>query len=151
GEFEYSTSGDVKAGRAQSGVRPVAAATQRAALARLADTLRAEYLALPPSVLDVLTPPAQGYERNKEYFGTRMNSVFDALSAAETGAAQTAQFLFDATRMNRVAWQHARDAAQPGVQEVLSATLAKTWKRDAMPSSLTGGEAVQLASDWVVL
>ncbi|MGO4377839.1 zinc-dependent metalloprotease [Pseudoduganella sp. RAF19] len=151
GEFDYSTSGDVKAGRAQPGVRLVPAATQRAALTRMADTLRAEYLALPQSVLDMLTPPAQGYERSKEYFGTRMNSVFDALSAAETGAAQTAQFLFDATRMNRVAWQHARDAAQPGVQEVLSATLAKTWKRDAVPSSLTGGEAVQLASDWVVL
>jgi hypothetical protein len=151
GEFDYSTSGDVKAGRAQSGVRPVAAATQRVALARLAETLRAEYLSLPPSVLDVLTPPAQGYERSKEYFGTSMNSVFDALSAAESGAAQTAQFLFDASRLNRLAWQHARDAAQPGVQEALGAVLATTWKRGAVPASLSGGEAVQLASNWVVL
>lgn len=150
-EFDYSTSGDVKAGRAQGGVRPVAAAAQRAALARLTDTLRAEYLALPPSVLDVLTPPAQGFERNKEYFGTRMNSVFDALSAAEAGAAQSAQFLFDAARLNRLAWQHARDASQPGLQEVVGAVLAKTWRRDAIPSSLAGAEAVQLAANWVVL
>jgi hypothetical protein len=27
---------------------------------------------------------------------------------------------------------------------------AKTWKRDAVPASVIGGEAVQLASNWVV-
>jgi hypothetical protein len=151
GEYEYTSSGDIKAARAQAGVRQVPAATQRAALARLADSLRAEYLALPPQVLDMLTPPAQGYERSREYFGTRMSSVFDALSAAEAGAAQSATFLLDAGRINRLAWQHARDTAQPGVQEVLEQVLQRTWKRDAVPSTLAGGEAVQLASNWVVL
>ncbi|HEY1152022.1 MAG TPA: zinc-dependent metalloprotease, partial [Pseudoduganella sp.] len=149
--FDYSSSGDVKGGVAPAGVRPVPAATQRAALARLAATLQAEYLALPPSVLDVLTPPGQGFERNKEYFGTRMNSVFDALSAAEAGAAQSAQFLFDAARLNRLAWQSARDGSQLSVRDVVSIVLGRTWKRDSVPSSLAGGEAVQLAANWVVL
>jgi hypothetical protein len=45
---------------------------------RLIDSLRAEYLALPASVLDILTPPTAGYERSREYFATRMDSVFDA-------------------------------------------------------------------------
>jgi len=151
GDFEYATSGDVKTGLAQGGVRVVPAATQRQALARLADTLRAEYLALPAKVLDVLTPPAQGFERNREYFQSRMDSVFDALSAAEAGAAHSAGFLLDPARLNRLAWQHARDPQQPGAAEALNLLLQRTWKREAVPASVPGGEAVQMAANWVLL
>ena len=151
GEYESTTSTDVRAGRSAVGVRTTPAPIQRAALTRLTDTLSAEYLALPGSVLDQLTPPATGFERNKEYLGTRMSAVFDALSAAESGAAQTAGFLFDAGRLNRLYWQHARDAGMPGAGEVIDAALARSWKRGAIPSALAGGEAVQLAANWVVL
>jgi hypothetical protein len=151
GDFEYGTSGAVKAGLAKGGVRVVPARTQRDALARLADTLRAEHLALPAGVLDQLTPPAQGYERNREYFQTGMDSVFDALSAAEAGAAHSVGFLLDAARLNRLAWQHARDPQQPGAAEALNLLLQRTWKREPVPASLPGGEAVQTAANWVLL
>jgi len=151
GDFDYTTSGDVKAGIGKAGVRITPAAVQRQALNRLADSLRAEYVALPASVLDVLTPPATGHERGREYFATRMGSVFDAFSIAEAGAAQSAGFLLDPERMNRLAWQHARDGQQPGVQEVLSLLLQKTWKREAVPAAVIGGEAVQLAANWVLV
>jgi len=151
GEFDYTSAGDVKSGIAKAGVRTTPAAVQRQAIARLTDTLRAEYLALPANVLDVLTPPAAGHERSREYFLTRMDSVFDAFSIAEAGAAQTTGFLLDAGRLNRLAWQHARDAQQPGVQDVLVQLLDKTWKRATVPASVTGGEAVQLSANWVVL
>ncbi|MYM83521.1 DUF5117 domain-containing protein [Duganella sp. FT50W] len=151
GEFDYTSAGDVKAGIAKAGVRVTPAAVQRQAISRLTDALRAEYLALPPNVLDVLTPPGVGYERNREYFLTRMDSVADALSITEAGAAQTLGFLLDAGRLNRLAWQHARDAQQPGVPELLSQLLDKTWRRAAIPASVTGGEAVQLSANWVVL
>jgi len=151
GEYESTTSGDIRSGRSSAGIRTAPAATQRAALSRLADTLRAEYLALPAGILDQLTPPSTGFERNKEYIGTRMHAVFDALSAAESGAAQTATFLFDAGRLNRLYWQHARDAALPGADEVVEAALSRGWKRGPVPASVTGGEAVQLAANWVVL
>ena len=151
GDFEYATSGDLKAGLAQAGVRIVPAATQRQALARLADTLRAEYLALPANVLDVLTPPAQGFERNREYFQSRMDSVFDALSAAEAGAAHSAGSRRKPARLNRLAWQHARDAQQPGAAEALNLLLQRTWKREPVPAAVAGGEAVQTAANWVLL
>jgi hypothetical protein len=151
GEYESAISADIRAGRAAAGIKSTPAATQRAALARLADTLRAEYLALPASVLDQLTPPSAGFERNREYFGTRMNAVFDALSAAESGAAQTAQFMFDAGRLNRLYWQNARDASMPGAGEVVEAALSRSWKRSAVPATVAGGEAIQLAANWVVL
>jgi len=150
GDFDYTSAGDVKAGIAKAGIKATPAEVQRQALNRLTDSLRAEYLALPANVLDILTPPTAGYGRTREYFATGMGSVFDAISIAEAGAGQTAGFLLDPERINRVAWQHARDARQPGVPEVLGQVLQKTWKRDAVPASVIGGEAVQLASNWVV-
>jgi len=150
GDFDYTSAGDVKAGIAKAGIKATPAEVQRQALNRLTDSLRAEYLALPANVLDILTPPTAGYGRTREYFATGMGSVFDAISIAEAGAGQTAGFLLDPERINRVAWQHARDARQPGVPEVLGQMLQKTWKRDAVPASVIGGEAVQLASNWVV-
>ncbi|MCG2584650.1 zinc-dependent metalloprotease [Massilia sp. TS11] len=149
--FDNSTAGEVQAGMAKAGSRPVAAATQRAALTRLADSLKAEQLALPPNVLDILTPPGTGFARNREYFSTRMNSVFDAFAAVEAAAGHVGSFLFDSARLNRLAWQQARDPAQPGVQEVVDAVLAATWKRETIPASVTAGEAVQLAANWTVL
>ncbi|NRR30504.1 zinc-dependent metalloprotease [Oxalobacteraceae bacterium] len=151
GTFDSGSSGDIQSGSAQAGVRPVPQALQRQALIRLSDSLRAEYLALPPNVLDVLTPPSVGYERGREYFATRMNSVFDAFSAVEASVANSVSFLLDAGRLNRLAWQYARDPQQPGVREVLAMTLERTWQRGAVPASVTGGDAVQLAANWVVL
>ena len=151
GDYEYTTAGDIKSGAAQAGVRATPADTQRQALSRLTDSLRAEYLALPTNVLDILTPQAEGYERNREYFATRMDSVFDAFSIVEAGAAQSAGFLLAPGRVNRVAWQHARDAQQPGVQDLMAQLLQKTWKRGPVPALVPGGEAVQLAANWVVL
>jgi hypothetical protein len=149
--FEYGTGADVRAGSALAGVRPVAAATQRQALARLAASLSAETLALPAAVLDAMTPPAQGFERGPEYFSSRMNSVFDAFSAVEAAAGQTCMFLFDAGRINRLAWQHARDPRQPGVEELIETVLRSGWQRTAPPANLVAGEAVQLSVNWVVL
>jgi hypothetical protein len=150
GDFDYGSSNDVRSGAIRAGVRSVPAATQRQALGRLAASLRAEQLALPASVLDIMTPPALGYERSREYFATRMNSAFDAMSAVEAAAAQASTFVFDASRFNRLAWQHARDAQQPGVQETLEAVLSASWKREPVPG-LAAGEAVQLSANWVVL
>ena len=134
-----------------AGTTPVAAEVQQAALQRLVRTLGAEDLALPANVLDLLTPPSTGYERSREYFATRTAPLFDALAAIEASATLSSQFLFDASRMNRLAWQHARDAAQPGVETVLAATFKGTWQRDAIAPSVIAGNTVQLASDWASL
>jgi hypothetical protein len=135
----------------QAGTRPVAADRQRAALGRLITTLSAEQLALPASVLDLVTPPGPDYVRNREYFATRNAPLFDAISAVEAAAAQTSVFLFAPDRLNRVAWQHARDAGEPGVADVLDATFQGTWRRGAIDADVPAGDAVQIAANWVVL
>lgn len=151
GEYEYGTAQDVNAGRVQAGVKTVPAALQRQALQKMLASLRAENLALPKNVLEILTPQSEGFNRTPEYFSSRMNVVFDALSAVEAGAAQTSMFLFDAARINRLAWQQANDAQQLGVTELFKQAFEQTWKRETIPSHVVAGEAVQLAANWVVL
>src|SRR5690348_576910 len=112
--------------------------------------LSAAQRALPPNVLDLVTPPGNEYARTREYFSPTSAPLFDALGAVEAGAALAAQFLFEPARLNRLEWQHARDAAQPGVDELVETTLRATWQR-AGGSKATAGDAVQLAANWVVL
>lgn len=114
-------------------------------------TLGAEQLALPASVLDLITPPGNGYGRDREYFATRMAPVFDPFSAVEAAAAQTAVFLFAPERLNRLAWQHARDRAEPGIREMLDFTLLGTWQHMGIDTRIPAGAAVQTAANWVVL
>lgn len=149
--FEYGTAKDYNEGRVQAGTKPVAAALQRQALHKVTGSLRAENLALPQNVLDLLTPQSEGFHRTPEYFPSRMNVVFDALSAVESASAQTSQYLFEASRMNRLAWQQARDPQQLGISEMLQHVFAQTWKREPLPKQIVAGEAVQMAANWVLV
>lgn len=142
--YAYSEAAD-----RQAGTTPVPAATQRAALDRLVATLGADALALPANVLDLVTPPGADYARNREYFATRTAPLFDPLSAVEAGAAQATLFLFAPERLNRLAWQHARDTQQPGVADVLDAVFRGTWQQS--PRDGVAPAAVQDAANWVVL
>ncbi len=151
GEYEYGLAQDANQGRVQAGVKVVDAKNQRLALKKMCESLQAEQLALPRSVLDALTPQSEGFNKTPEYFATRMSVAFDAFSAVEAAAAQTSLFLFDTARFNRLAWQHARDAQQLGVDELLKQIFAVTWQRGAIDGKVVAGEAVQLASNWVVL
>lgn len=144
--YRYGLAGDTP-----PGATPVAAADQRAALERLLRSLSAAELALPAGVLDILTPPGNDYERTREYFATRTGPLFDPLSAAAAASAHTLQFLFDASRLNRLAWQQARDAAQPGVADVVDGVFAATWQQDTSAATQPGAAAVQLAIGWTAL
>ncbi|MEO7433700.1 MAG: zinc-dependent metalloprotease [Dokdonella sp.] len=145
-DYRYSDASD-----RQAGTKPVPAQMQKAALERLVRTLGAEQLALPSNVLDLVTPPGADYQRTREYFATRTAPLFDAMAAVEAATAQTTQFLFATPRLNRLAWQHARDAGQPGVSDVLDAVFRGTWQRDAIRADLAAADAVQAAANWVVL
>jgi len=145
-EYAYSAAGD-----RQAGTKVVPAERQRAALERLVRTLGADELTLPAGVLDLLTPPGNDYVRNREYFATRSAPLFDAFAAVEAAAAQTLGFLFAPQRLNRLAWQHARDAGQPGVAEVLDAVFRGTWQNEAAGRGAPAAAAVQTAADWVAL
>jgi hypothetical protein len=106
----------------------VAPAEQRRALAGVLATLKPEALALPESLLKIIPPRPPEYERGREHFKIRTSPAFDALAPAEAAAQHTLQFLFNPERAARLAEFHARNAANPGLEEVIDAILAATWE-----------------------
>src|SRR5216683_877062 len=115
-------------GDGQTPTQIVAPAEQRRALAAVLATLKPEALALPDSLLKMIPPRPPAYERGREDFKIRTYPAFDALAPAEAAAQHTLQFLFNPERAARLVEFHARDAANPGLEEVFEAVLAATWK-----------------------
>lgn len=136
-------------GEAATGTRPVAGDIQRAARQRLLDSLSPEALTLPTPVIELMTPPAMDYTRDREYFATRAKPVFDPLGAADAAAAMTLQLLLAPSRLQRLMLQSSRDASLPGVRDTLDALLASTWRASA---AATGpARLVQRSVNQVVL
>jgi hypothetical protein len=118
-------------GDAQTPTQIVAAAEQRRALAAVLATLNPEVLALPEPLLKLIPPRPVGYPRGREDFKIRTSPAFDALAPAEAAAQHTLQFLFNPERATRLVEFHARDAANPGLDEVFNQifTATGTWSR----------------------
>jgi hypothetical protein len=126
----------------------VAPAEQRRALAAVLATLKPEALALPESLLKIIPPRPPDYPRGREMFKIHTSPAFDALAPAESAAQHVLQFLFNPERAARLIEFHARDAANPGLDEVLDAVLNASWK-----AQHTAGYAGEIANtvDDVVL
>jgi hypothetical protein len=101
-------------------------AEQRRALAAVLATLKPEELALPESLLKIIPPRPVDYPRGREDFKIRTSPAFDALAPAEAAAQQTLQFLFNSQRAERLVEFHARDVANPSLEDVLTQILAST-------------------------
>jgi hypothetical protein len=103
-------------------------------------------------VLDLIASPSEGYERGRETFPNRTGTRFDAQAAVQSAASHFTGLLLNPERLNRLAWQHAADARQPGVGAAVSLLLQRTWQR-SLPDSVGRGleQATQAAANWVVL
>ena len=106
----------------------VAPAEQRRALAAVLATLKPEVLALPESLLKIIPPRPPEYERGREHFKIRTSPAFDALAPAEAAAQHTLQFLFNPERAARLVEFHARNAENPGLEEVFDAVINASVK-----------------------
>jgi hypothetical protein len=106
----------------------VAPTEQRRALSAILATLKPETLALPESLLKIIPPRPPEYPRNREDFKIHTSPAFDALAPAESAAQHTLQFLFNPERAARLVEFHARNADNPGLDEVIDAVLNATWK-----------------------
>jgi hypothetical protein len=135
-------------GDGQLASRTVAPAEQRRALTAVLGTLAPGVLALPEPLAAQIPPRPPGYPRGREHFKIHTSPVFDALAPAEAAAEHTVELLLAPERAARLIEQHARTAASPGLEDVLDALLAATWKARRPPG--VAGE-VQRAVDQVVL
>jgi hypothetical protein len=122
-DYRYALRGD---GQEVTAIVP--AADQRKALTAVLRTLTPETLALPEPLLRLLPPVAPGYARTRESFAAFTGLAFDPVAAAESAADLTLALLFDPQRASRLVEYHARDAGNPGLDEVLSDVLKATWQ-----------------------
>ncbi|MGB6783966.1 MAG: zinc-dependent metalloprotease, partial [Terracidiphilus sp.] len=107
---------------------PLPAAQQREALKAVLATLSPQALTLPESLLRILPPRPPDYPRTGESFGGHTGLTFDPEGPVEAAAEITASLLFEPSRASRLVEDHARDPEQLGLEEVLDAVLAATWR-----------------------
>jgi hypothetical protein len=120
--------------RPSPGTRPadaqriVAPREQRRALDAVLATIAPPVLVLPPRILNLIPPPAFGYRGGiPELFPRQTGPVFDPIAAATTAADLAVSGLLQPARAARLELFHARDAANPGFDEVVRALLRTTW------------------------
>jgi hypothetical protein len=101
-------------------------AEQRRALAAVLATLDPRGLVLPEPLLKMIPPRPVMYPRGREDFKIRTSPAFDADAPAEAAAQLVMQMLFNPQRAARLVEFHARDKANPGLDEVLDQILTAT-------------------------
>jgi len=127
-DYNYAVKDD-----GQPVVRIVSPERQRAALETVLATLRPEFLAVPESVLDMIPPPAT-FAIGQETFEGGTGGPFDPVGVAFSAADYAVGLLLDSERAARLVEYHAREASNPGLDEVLEALVAATWQA-AAPSA----------------
>ncbi len=124
-DFSYAVKGDAAMVAA---VAP--AAQQRAALAGLLAAMTPEALDTPESLIPLLSSGQSG-DTDRQYqievFDGAGGPVFGSLVAADVGAGLVLDAILAPSRLARLTDQHRRDAAQPGVGEVVDRLLAQAF------------------------
>src|ERR1700733_7525295 len=136
-DYRYALRGD-----GELVTRIVDPANQQKALDAVVKTLSPETLTLPESLLHILPPRAFGYPRTRESFEGHTGLTFDPVGAAESAADLTLTLLFDPQRASRLVEYHARNAANPGLNQVIEAVFQATWK--AQPATGLGAETQRI-------
>ena len=104
------------------------------------ETLSPQTLTLPESLLKILPPRPEGYPRTQESFAGHTGVTFDPGGAAEAATEITLGLLFNPQRASRLVEYHARDAQNPGLQDVIEADFhgdleSATGQRNARPNA----------------
>ena len=126
-DYRYNVRGD-------GGMLPqvVAPAEQRAALAAVLKTLSTETLTLPESLLRMMPPRPPGLPRTQESFPANTGLTFDPIAAAQSAADLTLALVLNPERANRLVEYHARDSAEPSLDDVIQATLASAGRLEGL-------------------
>jgi hypothetical protein len=127
-DYTYALRGD--------GQRPtqiVAAAEQRRALKVLLNTIDPATLALPDRILDMIPPRPPAYPRTRESFPNQSGLTFDPIAGAQAAAELTIGLILNRERDARLVEYHARDSANPGLEEVIDTLIGATWRSNQKP------------------
>ena len=124
-DFAYAVKGD-----AAMVARVAPADRQRTALAGLLAAMTPEALDTPETLIPLLSSGQSG-ETDRQYeievFDGAGGPVFGSLVAADVGAGLVLDAILAPSRLARLTDQHRRDAAQPGVGDVVDQLLAQAF------------------------
>jgi hypothetical protein len=109
---------------------PLPPEQQRAALAAVLQTLRPDFLEMPPKLVALLPPRPPGYPRDRENFDSHDGLVFDPLAAAESWIDTELNLLLNPERLSRIVAQHANTPKGLSVNELFDA-ISQTAARNA--------------------
>lgn len=121
---------------------------QRKALQQLLLSIDPATLTLSEEILKLIPPQPIGSRRDREMVRIRSGITFDPLGAAESAAGMTLTALLHPARAQRLVTHHARDEAQPGLEEVLNELVTGTIKKQA--GSGLAAETKRVVDDVVV-
>jgi hypothetical protein len=142
-DFRYAMRGD---GQAPTTILP--AAQQRRALGMALDALEPAALAVPERVLALIPPVPPGGDNAIAWMGYA-GTALDQVSLAGGVATEVIENLFERDRLARLVLFHARDAANPSLDEVTRRVIDRVW---GAPASTNGGsQALRRAVQQVVL
>jgi hypothetical protein len=123
--FGYNLRGDGQA--LPTAVTP---AEQRRAMTALLDTLSADFLLLPETVTDLITPRPPGNPLDRETFARQTGPVFDPLGPAAASARLTLDVLLHPQRLARMNRQRLADPRLPDAGVLLDTVFAATWRME---------------------
>jgi hypothetical protein len=141
-DYTYALRGD-----GQTVTEIVAAAEQKRALQTLLQTVSPATLTLPERIVKLIAPHPPGFERTRESFPEQTGLTFDPVAAAQAAAGLTGSLLFQPERAARLIEHHARNAANPALEDVIRQIGSATWLAP-QPGGLLG--EVKTATDLVL-
>ncbi len=124
GGMEYA---EAVVGDGQQATRPIAGSEQRAALGLMVAALQPPALAIPDTVLTLLTPNANEVTPRVELFGTRTQPAFDELGAARTLAQMIVDMVLQPERAGRLVEFANRGPHMLTLGETIDSLVAGTW------------------------
>jgi hypothetical protein len=141
-DYNYALRGD-----GQTVTEIVPAAEQRRALQTLLQTVSPATLTLPERIVKLVAPHPPGFERTRESFPEQTGLTFDPVAAAQAAAGLTGILLFQPERAARLIEHHARNTANPALEDVIHQIATATWLAP-QPAGLQG--EVKTAVDLVL-
>src|SRR4051794_14206020 len=123
--YTYAARGD-----GQATNDPLPPEQQRAALTAACQTLRPDFLTLPPKLVALMPPVPPGYTRDRESFDSHTGMIFDPQAAAESWINTQLDLLLNAERLSRLVAQNANVPRALSLNEVFDAVL-QTAARNA--------------------
>ena len=139
--YNYAVKGD-----GQLVTKPVSKEEQINALNEILNCFSPKNLEIPDNIVKLIPPRPAQYDYNRELFHRRTGLIFDRLAAAETAADIPLSFLFNVSRLNRMA-ENANDHEGLTIEEM----VAKIQKANSLPVNSKVQEQIRMQNEQLLL